>query len=506
MLRQMICMLPESLCSELGTLLPAIMTPASVGVARGILRNAAALFLVGAFAKGAGLIIAVLVARFLGADAMGLFAMLFSIAVLIETFISLGMSDSLVRDAAAHPSEAPQMYLAVLKLVGWISIIPASCLAVAAIFVDEFASARSSLVILVVGTPISGAFIVAQSVLQGIERVLLLTWVTFLARIVSLVLLFYAFHEGAGIEAAFASRVLFHLLSLAVFTFVLLRRREPRGAAHSARHLLTRAMPFAINRAIREVSNRLPSFVLPATMGLSGAGIFDSANRIRSSISMTMSASVVGLMPAFARNASEPEKDSGALIGYSVKYMCIGMSLIATVVALLSEWIIRLLFGSEFAAAALPLQLLTWTQVLNGIDAVLQQAMLARGVVAPAVRNSAIGVAAQLVLLLALSVTLGLPGAALAVLLASGLTMAIDLRSLVSKVTPIPIRHFALAPLAAAFVVGCAMLASHQFSIPIRGLIAVGSWAAVVALFRVLPRDELAFMWRLVASGRARAV
>src|SRR6185436_13466790 len=160
----------------------------------------------------------VLVARFLGADAMGLFAALFSISVLIETFISLGMSDSLVRDVAARPAEAPEMYRAALKLVAWISVIPALGLAVAAFAVDAYASARPSLVILAVGTPISGACVVAQAVLQGMERVLLLTWVTFCARIVSLILLFVAFYHGAGIEAAFASRVLFHLLCLAVFS------------------------------------------------------------------------------------------------------------------------------------------------------------------------------------------------------------------------------------------------------------------------------------------------
>src|SRR5262245_4970399 len=124
------------------------MSSASVGVARGILRNAGALFLVGAFAKGAGLIIAILVARFLGADALGLFAALFSVSVLIETFISLGMSDSLVRDVAAHPPDAPEMYRAALKLVAWISVLPAALLALAAFLVGESASARASLAIL----------------------------------------------------------------------------------------------------------------------------------------------------------------------------------------------------------------------------------------------------------------------------------------------------------------------------------------------------------------------
>ncbi len=219
-----------------------------------------------------------------------------------------------------------------------------------------------------------------------------------------------------------------------------------------------------------------------------------------------MSASITGLMPAFARNAGEPEKDSGALIGYSVKYMCIGLSMVATVVALLSEWIVKLLFGGEFAAAALPLQLLTWAQVLNGVDAVLQQAMLARGVVGPAVRNSAIGVAAQLALLILLSRILGLPGAALAVLLSSAMIMAIDLRYLVRNVIAIPVWHFAIAPLIAAFSVACLMLAADHVSFAPRALVAVGSWAVAVALFRVLPRDELSFIWWLFRPRKGNRV
>lgn len=481
------------------------MTKASVGVARGILRNAGALFLVGAFAKGAGLIIAVLVARFLGADAMGLFAALFSISVLIETFISLGMSDSLVRDVAAHPEEASAMYRGALKLVAWISVVPVIALGIAAFGLDEYAAARPSLVILAIGTPISGAFVVAAAILQGAERMLLLTWVTFLARIVSLVLLFIAFYRHAGIEAAFASRVLFHLLCLALFSFILLKKESGDGTSHSTRHLLTRAVPFAVNKGIRELAVRLPSLVLPGSVGLAGSGIFDSANRIRSTVSMTMSASVVGLMPAFARNAQESERESsGTLIGYSIKYMCLGMALIATVVAVTADWIIRILFGSEFAAAALPLELLTWTQVLNGVDAVLQQAMLARGAVAPAVRNSAVGAALQFGLLIVLSRSWGLAGAALAVLLSSLATMAIDLRYLYRNVVAIRIWHFAAAPMFASLAVAAILFGLAEANTALRALAAIGTWAVAMALFRVLPRQELEFIRRLVAPTRPR--
>ncbi len=473
-------------------------------LARGILRNAGAMFLVGAFAKGAGLVIAILVARFLGPDAMGLYAILFSIAFLLETFISLGMSDSLVRDIAARPAESRALYLASLKLVLRVSLVPAAALVLAAsIFGDDDAT-RASLLVIAAGTPVSAAFVVSQAALQGKERVLLLTWVSFLARVLSLVGLLFAFSHGANLAAAFGSRVLFQGACLAVYLAVLARDRQPSIDGHSTRSLLTRSVPFAMNKAIRELSVRLPSFVLPAVAGLAAAGIFDAANRLRSTLAMVMSASIVGLMPAFARSLAGSATDADGLVRYSIKYMCVAMSVLATAVALLSNWIIDLLYGVEFAGASRPLQILIWAQVVTAVDAVLQQAMLARGDVYPAVRHSAAGVLVQFAMILIGAALLGLAGAALAVLLGSLLTLALDLRFVVRKVTPIPIWRFAVAPLAAAAVIGTVMLFLDHKPIAIRLAAAVGTWTLTMALFRVLPRQELRFMMQLLKRGRER--
>lgn len=478
------------------------MTPASVGVARGILRNASALFLVGLFAKGAGLIVAILVARFLGADAMGLFAMLFSIAILLETFISLGLSDSLVRDVAARPSEAGSLYFSALRLVTRISLLPAAIIAAAAWLIADPGAARASLLVIAVGAPVSGAFVVSQAVLQGREQVAFLTWVTFVARVVSLVALAVGLYLGAGIEAAFASRLLFEALAVLVF-FVKLRRDLPgEHPGHGAASLLKRSAPFAVSLAARDVAVRLPSFVLPASIGFGLAGIFDSANRIRSTLGMTMSASIVGLMPSFARSLGQAAPESGGLVAYSVKYMCLGMAAIATGIALLSHWIIVLFFGPAFAEAALPLQILAWAQVLVATDAVLQQAMLATGAAFPAIRHTAYGLAAQLVLLLVLVDPLGLPGAAYAVLLASGLALAFDLAYVVRHIAAFPVLRFALAPLAAAALAAVSLQAANDQSFLLRILVAVAAWTVAIAVFRVLPMTEIRFIRQIAMPGR----
>ena len=203
---------------------------------------------------------------------MGLFALLFSVAMLLETFISIGMSDSLVRDVAATPAQARNLYLHALKLVVGISVVPALVLAMAAYLSDDQGAMRASLLVVAVGAPISGAFVVSQAVMQGTERVLMLTWVTFLARVLSLIWLLIAFFRGAGVEAAFVSRVMFQAASVVVFFMTLRRGVAGEPANFTMRDVLTRSLPFALNQAIREVGVRLPS--------LSAAG-HDRAGEIR---------------------------------------------------------------------------------------------------------------------------------------------------------------------------------------------------------------------------------
>jgi len=462
--------------------------------------------MVGLFAKGAGLLIAVLVARFLGADAMGLFAVLFSVSVLIESVISLGMSDSLVRDVAARTDEAPEKFVAALKLVGAISLLPTAGLLVAAGLFSAQPVTRDCLLILAFGTPVSGAFVVAQAVLQGSERVLLLTWVTFVARVLSLAFLAGVFLAGVGLAAAFLSRVIFHLLSLAVFSLFILRGRESSPVTQSTRRLFLSAVPFAANIALRELGRRLPALVLPGSLGLASSGLFDAASRVRSTLGMAMAASITGLMPALARSQGELEQQARTLVGFSVKYMCLGMALIATGITVLAPWIIHLLYGPEFAQSVRPLQLLAWAQVLAAVDAVLQQAMLARHAVAPAVRHTAAGVAVQALLLVVMSWHAGLLGAAMAVVLAAAVTLAIDLRFVVLRVTRFRVWSFAGAPLVAVSCIAVVTLATDQVILPTHALIAAGSWIGVMALFRVIPRWEFRFMLRLAVPNRRGSV
>lgn len=480
------------------------MTKGSIGMARGIVRNSAALFLLGVIGKGMGLIIAIMLARFLGKDAVGLYAMLFTVSVLVEVLISIGMSDSLVRDVAGRPSQATSLYFNALRVVTTVSIVPTIGLAVAAMLVADQGETRASLLVLAISTPVAGAFIVSQAVLQGIERIMLLTWTSLVTRILSLLWLAFELYQGGGVAAAFVSKLLFQLASVAVFFVVLRRGRDGEVADFSPLMLFTRAFPFALNRAVRDLHVRLPALVLPGSMGLAQSGVFDAANRVRSTLGMSMGAMIIGLMPSFARSAGDGNETSDSLIGYSVKYMCLAMSVAATVLMLAAEWVIRLLYGAEFAAAAVPLQLLVWAQVVVGVDAVLQQAMLATGHEYAAARHSIYGVIAQLLLILAAGPLLGLGGVAVAVLLASLMPMVLDLRFVTRRVARMPAHRFVTRPMVGCFAVASLMFAARDQALAVQAAVAVAGWAVATVSFGLLPQEELRFMVQLVSTRRAK--
>lgn len=474
------------------------MASESVGVARGVLRNASALFVVGLFAKAAGLVVAVLVARYLGASAMGLFALLFSVIFLMEILVSAGMTDSLVRDVAADPLSARALHSLALKLVLVLGLAAAALIGGWAAVFMEPGPARNCVLVIAAGAPVSGAFAVSQAVLQGLERAVFLIWVNFTARLVSLVLLAIALFYGAGVEAAIASHVLFQAFAL-VFFVAALRRHLPNAKVNvPPAQLFRRSAPFAASRLLRILGIRLPSLILPAAAGLAPAGIFDAANRFSSTLGMATSASVVGLMPSFARSLGAGASQSTDLVAYSVKYMCLGMAAISTAIALLAHYIIQLFFGEAFYEAGLPLQILAWAQVLFAMDAVLQQAMLASNAAPAVIRHSIVGLATQLATILILFKVLGLPGVALAVFLGSAVALALDLGFVIRHIAAFSIVRFALAPLAAACVAAITLYASGYLSLVAQALLVAAGWAIAIVVFGLAPKNEISFIRDLI--------
>jgi len=472
-----------------------------VAQALSIVRNSAALMAVGVLAKGMGLVLAVLIARFLGPEAMGLFALLFSIALLVEYIAPLGLQDVLIRDVAAHPDARIALWKHSAKLAAAASLVPSAAFLIAAYYYRDQEAVRNSLLTLAIGMPFSAMALVGQSVLQGLEKVLYLTWTTFLTRVVSLVALVLMLYEGAGVEAAFISRVLFQASSAALFVYAIFRGRLPENERGHARIGLARTLPFAVNRALMELTTRAPLLLLPILFSLKQIGLFDAADRIRLTLGIMVAVATTAIMPAFSRSFAAAANDRLPLVSFSVKYVCIAISLAAIVISIFAELIVAILYGKAFSESALLLQVLVWTQVLVATDTVLKQAMIANRKEYAVVARALIGLSCLAALVIGLGHFYGLIGAAAAVLTASAVTLALDLRFVAREVLPIEAMRFVVKPVACALLAGGVLLLLNGAPLYLRLGAGVLTFTIAAIISRLLPKTERIFLRDALRQG-----
>ena len=90
-------------------------------LARATLRGAAAMSFVGLLAKAMGLVVGILVARYLGPDGLGLFALLLGLSIIAEQIGAFGVPEVVLRAVSAKPASARANYIAGRRIVRFAS-------------------------------------------------------------------------------------------------------------------------------------------------------------------------------------------------------------------------------------------------------------------------------------------------------------------------------------------------------------------------------------------------
>jgi O-antigen/teichoic acid export membrane protein len=354
---------------------------------------------------------------------------------------------------------------------------------------------------LAAGMPFSALALVSQSALQGMEKVLYLTWTTFTTRVASIALLVVLLMQGMGVEAAFISRVLFQAASAALFVWMILHDAPPHEDSGRPHIDLPRALPFAVNRLVTEMTTRAPLLLLPIVFTLAEIGIFDAADRIRLTLGIMVAVATTAIMPALSRSFAYEGGERRALVSFSVKYVCLILSGAALLISIFADLIIHLLYGPKFAQSALLLQVLVWTQVLVATDTVLKQAMIANGREYAVAARALVGIACLAALVIGLARAFGLLGAAAGVLASAAITISMDSVFVARQVLPFDVARFLLKPLACALLAGSLLVALDGASLWLRVAAGLGTYGVAAAVLQLLPRAEREFLLAAARHG-----
>ena len=472
-----------------------------------IVRNFLVLFFLAAMAKGSGLIIAVIIARFLGAEALGIYAVLIALAMILEIIAPLGQQDVLIRSVAREPKSMLRLWVE----SGLTTVIVAALFSVSLALVSRAIGlapdVQLAVDVVALSLPFGGTSMVSQAVLQGLERLKFLTIATTIGRVANLCVLTTLILLDFGIVAVFVGRMVFHVLTLTILAVVIIRAGRTIGADAdwqlTPRHLAQRAIaasPFAAQRMLGEASIRGSVLVLPLLITMQSVGFFDAADRVRQTIATMIPIVMIAIMPSFSRTFRIDRAQGALLATYSMKFLLIAVLPMTFLIAAAAPGVIKLLYGSGYEPSVSVLQIVIWAQVFLSADTILKQVIIASDHEVSMLRRSAAGVLVQILLTILLVSFFGINGVALAIVGASMFIVTLDAHFVTRHVVRLDLADAIVKPLLCAAGAGAValILDGHHLLL----IIAAAGFTYLASLFllRTFSADELSMMRSIPGS------
>jgi len=468
-------------------------------------KNSAALFAVAVFTLGAGLIVAMLIARRLGPAALGTYAVVMGFAVLFENIAPLGQPYVIIREVSRDRSRLFTYWVN----TSLVTILSAIALAIVLLLIVRLAgydtAVQSSAFVVALFLPLAGLHAIAQAVFQGLERMEYLTMSTFIGRVMGLLVLWLLLLSGVEVIAAFISYGVFQFVALLVLLSFLLRQsgqvpaiRKLRPDLHLCRTILRISSPFAIQILLMGALLRVGVILLPLFVAMKTVGMFDAAERVRQASFMIIPLVTMAILPTLSRSFVADWRKSVALLEKALKLLLIVIFPFVFVVAIAADQIIPLLYGPGYEAAVPVLRIVIWTQVFFVADAVLHQIMMASNNERPMVRRTAFSLGASIVLTVVLAQRYGAIGAAWAVVLTGALNLGLDALFVTRHIARVDLSETVGRPLLCAALAGGVAFALRNQGLYTLLAASIASYAVLLLFLRVFSRDELLLVRQLL--------
>ena len=294
------------------------------------------------FLLGAGVAAGVLVARSLGPEGRGLFAVATALAGMCVQFGNLGLHTANAYYVARDRSLLPRLAgnsLAVSAVVGGLAVAGLWALAS---FRPDLAPLRGALLVLTcVSVPVSLGYMLLQNLLMGVQDVRSFNRIEILVRLVSLTLI----------------------------VLVILERRVTPEAIFAA-GLLREHMVYGLKSYLAcffaYLVVRFDLLMVSSMLGTKQAGYYSIAASMADLVYMLPSVIGTLLFPRLVARATQEEKwRLTAGVGAAVLVVMVAVS---SVSALLARPIIRLLFGPDFLPATPAFVVLAIAMIFYGVN------------------------------------------------------------------------------------------------------------------------------------------
>lgn len=363
----------------------------------------------------AGLIVGIYVARHLGPAGFGVISYATALMLIGSAFSRMGLQEVVVRDLL-HDDAKRDVALGsalVLRLAG--GVLAYGALLAYGLFIAADADTR--LAVLVIGTGVLaqpftmvGAWFMARQrfapmVLANLGGVLICAALRIGFVLAEKPLVWFAWPIAAEIGLSAALLIAAYALTQGTP----LRWRVSRSRLQT---LFVASLPLTLAIATNELNLRLPQVLLVHLGNTAAAGHYAAATRLSEALYFLPVIACTALFPAvvgsFAKGGVHYARRMEALYGV----LMWGGLAIAAPLSLLAPWLIGLLFGADYAAAAQVLRIHAWSLPLVALAVARSRALVAEGLVRFNLLASVVNLTLNVVLAWLLIPPLGAAGAA----------------------------------------------------------------------------------------------
>jgi O-antigen/teichoic acid export membrane protein len=472
-----------------------------------VIKNSAAMAIVAILTRGAGLIVAALVARYLGPAALGTFAVVMGFAEIFEVTAPLGQRNVIIREVARDRSRR-LTYWVNASLATIVSSVALGIILVLLIHVLRYnATVLSSVYVASLVLPLAGLRLIAQAVLQGLERMEYLTVSALIGRVLGLSVLWILLQTGMGVTAAFIGQGVFQLSAWLVLVWAILRQGRQQETLRGLRPdlamcqaTLRASIPFAIQHILMKTLLRVNTIILPMLVTMATVGMFDAADRIRQASAMIVPLVTMAILPTLSRTFVTNRGKSTALLERALKLLLTAIFPFVFVVAVAADQIIFWLYGPGYEAAIPILRIVIWSQVFLVADEILNQIMVASDNERPMVRRTGLALVNNVIMTLVLAPRFGALGVAWAAVFTRALNLGLDAHFVARNVLRVNLTETVGKPFLCAALSGGVALVLHSQGLHTLLLLTASSYVVLLLIFRVFSHDELLVLRRL--SGR----
>jgi O-antigen/teichoic acid export membrane protein len=458
---------------------------------RRVLHNLLSLTLVRAMSAAFALTLLTYLARARGAQALGEFALLFSVFMLTQQLPLLGLHAFLVREAAAAPRTLARQLPAALALSSVAALVLGVVVgAGGTLAYPELPHLHAAFWLIGLALLPSAVTSVAEAVLIGQQRM------GFLARVGAAENLgrtagsLLALALGSGMGAVFAVFVVARTFAALAYW----RAGISRGAGleTAAVHLLLRQVPVYLGILLLSLlMSRTDVIALSHLASMEEAGRYAAPYRVYEFAFMVPNMVNLVLWPVLAGLFAAAPSQFGRVVRVLVQSGLVFGVPAALALGFAAQDVIGLLFGQQYIASARVLEVLAGALLLVWIDQVLSSALLAAQLQRADLIANAVACAVYLPLLFYLVTLNGATGAAVATTIMWGVQVALRLWFLrVAAATVHALGGICKVALAGALAAGLALSLHAKLGY---AALALGLFAYVFAVvwWRALTRADL---------------